>query len=136
MKQYMTSCIDELSHQEHIVDQGRARPGGTLVIGSDMPAGRLGFGAMRLTGPGRWGEFPDRDAGIALPRQVVDAGVTFIDTADADGPHTNEVLIRDAPHPYPAGLVIATKGDSSAAARTTPTSARSAIARTRASAPT
>ncbi len=71
---------------------------------------RLGYGAMRLTGAGMWGEYPDRDGGIALLWRVADAGVTFIDTADAYGPHTNELLIRDALHPYPAGLVIATKG--------------------------
>jgi pyridoxine 4-dehydrogenase len=92
------------------VDRDHARPGGTLVIGSDLEVSRLGFGAMRLTGPGMWGDFPDREAGIALLRQVIDAGVTFIDTADAYGPHTNEVLIHDALYPYPAGLVIATKG--------------------------
>jgi aryl-alcohol dehydrogenase-like predicted oxidoreductase len=82
----------------------------TLRIGSDLAVGRLGFGAMRLTGPGMWGEFPDRDAGIALLRQVVDAGVNFIDTAGAYGPHTKEMLIHDALHPYPTGLAIATKG--------------------------
>jgi pyridoxine 4-dehydrogenase len=76
----------------------------------EFTSNRLGYGAMRLTGPGMWGEFPDRAAGIALLRRVVDAGVTFIDTADAYGPHTNEALIRDALHPYPGGLVIATKG--------------------------
>jgi aryl-alcohol dehydrogenase-like predicted oxidoreductase len=92
------------------VDRDQARPGGTLVIGSGLEVSRLGFGAMRLTGPGMWGEFPDRNAGIALLRRVIDAGVTFIDTADAYGPHTNEILIHDALHPYPAGLVIATKG--------------------------
>lgn len=76
----------------------------------ELTSNRLGFGAMRLTGPGMWGEYRDRDAGIALLRLVAEAGVTFIDTADAYGPHANEVLIRDALHPYPAGLVIATKG--------------------------
>jgi len=76
----------------------------------EFTSNRLGYGAMRLTGPGMWGEYPDRAGGIALLRRVVDAGVTFIDTADAYGPHTNEALIHDALHPYPAGLVIATKG--------------------------
>lgn len=56
------------------------------------------------------GEFPDRNAGLALLRRVVEAGINFIDTADAYCPHTNEILIRDALHPYPADLVIATKG--------------------------
>ena len=82
----------------------------TLTIGSDLVVTRLGFGAMRLTGPGMWGEYPDREGGIALLRRVVEAGITFIDTADAYGPHTNEVLIHDALSPYPANLVIATKG--------------------------
>ena len=79
------------------MDRDHARPGGALVIGSGLEVSRLGFGAMRLTGPGMWGEFPDRDAGIALLRRVIDAGVTFIDTADAYGPHTNEILIRGGP---------------------------------------
>ena len=92
------------------MQRDRARPGGTLAIGSSLEVSRLGFGAMRLTGPGMWGDFPERDAGIALLRQAMNAGVNFIDTADAYGPHTNEMLIREALHPYPADLVIATKG--------------------------
>jgi pyridoxine 4-dehydrogenase len=75
-----------------------------------MTTPRIGYGAMRLTGPGHWGDYPDREAGIELLRQVVDAGVTLIDTADVYGPHTGELLIRDALHPYPAHLRIATKG--------------------------
>ena len=102
----------------------------TLRIGSDLEVGRLGFGAMRLTGPGVWGEFPNRDVAIALLRQVVDAGVNFIDTADAYGPHTNETLIHDALHPYPSGLVIATKGGFIRGGRTMRTSARSATVST------
>jgi aryl-alcohol dehydrogenase-like predicted oxidoreductase len=81
-----------------------------LTIGGDLRVGRIGFGAMQLTGKQVWGEYPDRDGGIAVLRAAVDAGVAFIDTADVYGPHTNEVLIRDALHPYPDGLVIATKG--------------------------
>ena len=72
--------------------------------------GRIGYGAMQLTGPKVWGEYPDHDKGVALLREVVAAGVTFIDTADAYGPHSNEELIREALHPYPEQLVIATKG--------------------------
>ncbi|MEV4756930.1 aldo/keto reductase [Micromonospora sp. NPDC049559] len=83
---------------------------GTLTIGGDLVVNRIGYGAMQLTGAQVWGEYPDRDAGIALLREVVAAGVTFIDTADVYGPHANELLIRDALHPYPEGLVIATKG--------------------------
>ncbi|HEY0533284.1 MAG TPA: aldo/keto reductase [Actinoplanes sp.] len=75
-----------------------------------MTEKRIGYGAMRLTGPDLWGDYPDRAAAITLLRQAVEAGVTLIDTADVYGPHTNEVLIRDALHPYPEGLTIATKG--------------------------
>jgi len=82
----------------------------TITLGGDLQVGRIGYGAMRLTGPNQWGEYPDRDGGIALLRQAVEAGVTLIDTADAYGPHTNELLIREALHPYPEHLVIATKG--------------------------
>ena len=82
----------------------------TVTIGGDLTVGRIGFGAMQLTGKQVWGEYPDREGGIALLRAVVDAGVTFIDTADVYGPHTNEILIREALHPYPENLVIATKG--------------------------
>jgi aryl-alcohol dehydrogenase-like predicted oxidoreductase len=82
----------------------------TLTIGGDLTVGRVGFGAMQLTGDQVWGDYPDRDAGIALLRSVVELGVTFIDTADVYGPHSNEILIHDALHPYPPGLVIATKG--------------------------
>ena len=83
---------------------------GTVTIGGDLVVGRIGFGAMQLTGPKVWGEYPDRDGGIELLKEVVDAGINFIDTADVYGPHTNEFLIHDALHPYPADLVIATKG--------------------------
>ncbi|MDX6354697.1 MAG: pyridoxine 4-dehydrogenase [Streptomyces sp.] len=81
-----------------------------LTLGGDLRVGRVGYGAMRLTGTNGWGEYPDRAGGIALLRQAVDAGVTLIDTADVYGPHTNELLIREALHPYPDDLVIATKG--------------------------
>jgi pyridoxine 4-dehydrogenase len=81
-----------------------------ITLGGDLRVGRVGYGAMRLTGAQGWGEYPDRDGGIALLRQAVEAGVTLIDTADVYGPHTNELLIREALHPYPEDLVIATKG--------------------------
>jgi pyridoxine 4-dehydrogenase len=81
-----------------------------ITIGGDLAVRRLGYGAMRLTGPQVWGEYPDRAGGIALLREVVGSGVTFIDTADVYGPHANEILIHDALHPYPDDLVIATKG--------------------------
>src|SRR6476620_3445708 len=82
----------------------------TVTIGGDLTVGRIGYGAMQLTGPKVWGEYPDHDKGVALLREVVAAGVTFIDTADVYGPHSNEELIREALHPYPEDLVIATKG--------------------------
>ena len=81
-----------------------------ITIGGDLAVRRLGYGAMRLTGPQVWGEYPDRAGGIALLREVVGSGITFIDTADVYGPHANEILIHDALHPYPDDLVIATKG--------------------------
>src|SRR6202011_5197054 len=81
-----------------------------IPLGGDLEVGRVGYGAMQLTGPNRWGEYPDHDGAIALLRQVVEAGVTLIDTADVYGPHSNELLIREALHPYPEHLVIATKG--------------------------
>ena len=83
---------------------------GHVTIGGDLTVGRIGYGAMQLTGPKVWGEYPDHDHGVALLREVVAAGVTFLDTADVYGPHSNEELIREALHPYPDDLVIATKG--------------------------
>jgi pyridoxine 4-dehydrogenase len=82
----------------------------TITIGEDLTVKRLGFGAMRLTGRGIWGEPPDRKAALALLRHVVKRGVNFIDTADSYGPEVSEKLIAEALHPYPKGLVIATKG--------------------------
>src|SRR6202045_4517088 len=87
-----------------------AAAAGKIDVGGDLTANRLGFGAMRITGPGVWGDPPDRQAAIALLRRVVERGVTLIDTADSYGPGTSETLIAEALHPYPAGLVIATKG--------------------------
>ncbi len=82
---------------------------GTFAIGGDLPVHRLGFGAMRLTGPGIWGEPRDRDECLRVLRRAVELGVDFIDTADSYGPEVSEVLIKEALHPYPEGLVIATK---------------------------
>jgi hypothetical protein len=81
-----------------------------ITIGGDLRVGRVGYGAMRLTGPDLLGDYPDRDGGIALLRAAVEAGITLIDTADLYGPHSSELLIRDALYPYPESLVIATKG--------------------------
>jgi aryl-alcohol dehydrogenase-like predicted oxidoreductase len=82
----------------------------TVTIGGDLTVGRIGYGAMQLTGPKVWGEYPDHDMVVELLREVVAQGVTFIDTADVYGPHSNEEVIREALHPYPGNLVIATKG--------------------------
>jgi aryl-alcohol dehydrogenase-like predicted oxidoreductase len=81
-----------------------------VTIGGDFNVGRIGYGAMQLTGPKVWGEYADRDKAINLLREVVASGVTFIDTADVYGPHSNEELIGEALRPYPDDLVIATKG--------------------------
>lgn len=83
---------------------------GTFRIGGDLEVHRLGFGAMQLTGPGIWGEPRDRDECIRVLRRAVELGVDLIDTADSYGPFVSEELIREALHPYPDGLVIATKG--------------------------
>ncbi len=79
-------------------------------LGGDLSVNRLGFGAMRITGEGVWGWPPDRDNALKVLRRAVELGVNLIDTADAYGPETSELLIAEALHPYPAGLVIATKG--------------------------
>jgi pyridoxine 4-dehydrogenase len=79
-------------------------------LGGDLPVNRLGFGAMRITGDGIWGWPTDRENALKVVRRAVELGVTLIDTADAYGPETSELLIAEALHPYPAGLVIATKG--------------------------
>ena len=82
----------------------------SFKIGGDLSVNRLGFGAMRITGEGIWGWPPDRENARKVLRRAVELGVNLIDTADAYGPETSELLIAEALHPYPAGLVIATKG--------------------------
>lgn len=81
---------------------------GSFRIGGDMEVNRLGYGAMRITGRGIWGEPDDRDGALATLRRLPEVGVNFIDTANSYGPDTSELLIREALHPY-SGLVIATK---------------------------
>lgn len=83
---------------------------GTFTIGGDLPVHRLGFGAMQLPGQGVWGPPRDHAAALAVLRRAIELGVTLIDTADSYGPEVAEDLIREALHPYPADLVIATKG--------------------------
>jgi aryl-alcohol dehydrogenase-like predicted oxidoreductase len=90
--------------------QPTAAAAGTIDIGGDLTANRLGFGAMRITGRGIWGDPPDRDQAIATLRRAVELGVNFIDTADSYGPEVSERLIAEALYPYPDDLVIATKG--------------------------
>ncbi len=82
---------------------------GTFAIGGDLPVRRLGYGTMQLPGPGVWGEPRDHDEAIRVLRRAVEIGVTLIDTADSYGPEVSERLIREALHPYPADLVVATK---------------------------
>jgi pyridoxine 4-dehydrogenase len=86
-----------------------AAAAGTFALGGDLTVNRMGFGAMRLTGPGIWGPPPDRAEAIRVLQRAVELGVNFMDTADSYGPHVAEELIAEALYPYP-GLVIATKG--------------------------
>ncbi len=90
--------------------QPSAAAAGTLDVGGDLTVNRMGFGAMRITGPGIWGDPPDRDQALATLRRIVELGVNFIDTADSYGPEVSEPLIAEALYPYPDDLVIATKG--------------------------
>ena len=87
-----------------------AAQSGTFALGGDLTINRMGFGAMRITGDGIWGEPKDHDQTIHVLRRAIDLGVNFIDTADAYGPEVSERLIAEALHPYPKDLVIATKG--------------------------
>lgn len=87
-----------------------ATAAGTVDVGGDLTANRLGFGAMRITGPGIWGEPPDRDRAQAALRRAVALDVNFIDTADSYGPEVSERLIAETLYPYPEDLIIATKG--------------------------
>jgi pyridoxine 4-dehydrogenase len=87
-----------------------ANAAGDVSLGGQISVHRLGFGAMRLTGEGIWGPPKDRNAALAVLRRAVELDINFIDTADSYGPHVSEELIAEALFPYPAGLVIATKG--------------------------
>ena len=86
-----------------------ASAAGTVSLG-DLTVNRMGYGAMRITGKGVWGEPPDRAEAVRVLRRAVELGVNFIDTADSYGPNVSEEIIAEALHPYPEGLVIATKG--------------------------
>ena len=87
-----------------------AKKSGEFFIGNDLRVTRLGFGAMRITGDGVWGEPVDRAEAVRVLRRAVELGVNFIDTADSYGPGVSEEIIAEALHPYPTGLAIATKG--------------------------
>ena len=87
-----------------------ASAAGTFMVGGDLPVHRIGFGAMRITGKGIWGPPANRGEAIRVLRRALELGVNLIDTADSYGPYVSEELIAEALHPYPEGLVIATKG--------------------------
>ena len=87
-----------------------AASSGTFTIGGDLPVNRLGFGAMRIAGKGVWGPPEDKREAIAVLRRAAELDTNLIDTADSYGPYVSEELIAEALHPYPKGLVIATKG--------------------------
>jgi aryl-alcohol dehydrogenase-like predicted oxidoreductase len=89
--------------------QGLAGKAGEFIIGNDLRVTRLGFGSMRITGNGIWGEPADRAGAIRVLRRAVELGINFIDTADSYGPGVSEEIIAEALHPYPTDLVIATK---------------------------
>ena len=89
--------------------QNIAAQSGAFTLGGDLPIHRLGYGAMRLTGEGIWGEPRNHDEAIKILERLPDLGINFIDTSDAYGPEVSERLIAEALHPYPKGLVIATK---------------------------
>ena len=96
-----------IAHKHHPNAQP-VKSSGTFTIG-DLKVHRLGYGAMQITGPGVWGPPKDHDEAIRVLRRAVELGVNLIDTADSYGPYESELLIREALHPYPPGLMIATK---------------------------
>lgn len=98
------------SQQVHMMNLPDAAQAGTFMLGGELAIHRLGYGAMRITGPGIWGPPADRAGCLATLRRLPQLGVNFIDTADSYGPSVSEPLLREALHPYPEGLVIATKG--------------------------
>ena len=91
-------------------ETGHAEPGGKFRIAGELSVARLGYGAMRITGKGIWGEPADRAEAVRVLRRAVELGINFIDTADSYGPDVSEEIIAEALHPYPQRLVIATKG--------------------------
>lgn len=102
------SSIANNNERDNMIEPN-AKSSGSFKIGGDITINRLGFGAMRITGPGVWGEPEDRDEALRTLRRLPELGVNLIDTADSYGPETSENLIREALHPY-TGLLVATKG--------------------------
>src|SRR5260221_6651956 len=94
----------------HVTQQRPAEASGKFTIGGDLTVYRLGFGSMRLPGPGIWGPPRDKQEALRVLRRALDLGINLIDTADSYGPDVAESLIAEALYPYPRGLVIATKG--------------------------
>lgn len=94
-----------MTHKDHSASEA-----GTFKIGGDLSVNRIGYGAMRLTGPGVMGDPDDREGAKKVLQKALELGVNFIDTADAYGPETNENLIREALYPYPSDVLVATKG--------------------------
>ena len=92
------------------MSNGHASASGSFTLGGDLEIYRMGFGAMRITGDGIWGPPKDHDNALAVVRHAVELGVNFIDTADSYGPDVSENLVAEALHPYPEGVIIATKG--------------------------
>jgi aryl-alcohol dehydrogenase-like predicted oxidoreductase len=110
-----SSCRAKEQHMpNHIsaieLDHTPAKMAGEFLIGGDLRVTRLGFGAMRVTGDGIWGEPANRAEAVRVLRRAVELGINFIDTADSYGPGVSEEIIAEALYPYPAGLIIATKG--------------------------
>jgi len=101
-----------MPNQKFVVQrsQAPAKKSGEFLIGNDLRVTRLGYGAMRITGDGVWGEPADRAEAVRVLRRAVELGINFIDTADSYGPSVSEEIIAEALHPYSTGLVIATKG--------------------------
>jgi aryl-alcohol dehydrogenase-like predicted oxidoreductase len=93
-----------------MTSKATAAAAGTIEIGGDLTVNRMGYGAMRITGDGIWGDPPDRDRARAALRRAIELDVNFIDTADSYGPEVSETLIAETLYPYPDDLVIATKG--------------------------
>jgi aryl-alcohol dehydrogenase-like predicted oxidoreductase len=93
-----------------MTSKATAAAAGTIDIGGDLTVNRMGYGAMRITGDGIWGDPPDRDRARAALRRAIELDVNFIDTADSYGPEVSETLIAETLYPYPDDLVIATKG--------------------------